>query len=62
MVERGSIQNNKALDAFFERRLAAEISHAAQVAFAFLANALGNPSLGHAIEANMGVALANYDG
>jgi serine-type D-Ala-D-Ala carboxypeptidase/endopeptidase (penicillin-binding protein 4) len=30
--------------------------------FAFLANALGNPDLGHAIEANMAVALAKYDG
>jgi hypothetical protein len=27
-----------------------------------LANGLGNPDLGHAIEANMAVALANYNG
>ena len=33
-----------------------------QLAFAFLANGLGNPDLGHAIEANMAVALANYNG
>jgi D-alanyl-D-alanine carboxypeptidase/D-alanyl-D-alanine-endopeptidase (penicillin-binding protein 4) len=33
-----------------------------QLAFAFLANGLGNPSLGHAIEANMAVAVANYNG
>jgi D-alanyl-D-alanine carboxypeptidase/D-alanyl-D-alanine-endopeptidase (penicillin-binding protein 4) len=32
------------------------------LAFAFLANGLGDPSLGHAIEANMAVALAQYDG
>jgi D-alanyl-D-alanine carboxypeptidase/D-alanyl-D-alanine-endopeptidase (penicillin-binding protein 4) len=32
------------------------------LAFAFLANGLGNPSLGHAIEANMAVALAGYRG
>jgi D-alanyl-D-alanine carboxypeptidase/D-alanyl-D-alanine-endopeptidase (penicillin-binding protein 4) len=32
------------------------------LAFAFLANGLGNPSLGHAIEANMAVSLAGYDG
>ena len=32
------------------------------LAFAFLANGLGNPDLGHAIEANMAVALAKYDG
>jgi serine-type D-Ala-D-Ala carboxypeptidase/endopeptidase (penicillin-binding protein 4) len=32
------------------------------LAFAFLANGLGDPGTGHAIEANMGVALANYDG
>jgi D-alanyl-D-alanine carboxypeptidase/D-alanyl-D-alanine-endopeptidase (penicillin-binding protein 4) len=32
------------------------------LAFAFMANALGNPSLGHAIEAGMAVALANYNG
>ena len=31
-------------------------------AFAFLANGLGNPTLGHAIEANMAVALAGYRG
>ncbi len=30
--------------------------------FAFLANGLGNPNLGHAIEANMAVAVAKYDG
>ena len=30
--------------------------------FAFLANALGNPDQGHAIEANMAVSLASYDG
>jgi D-alanyl-D-alanine carboxypeptidase/D-alanyl-D-alanine-endopeptidase (penicillin-binding protein 4) len=30
--------------------------------FAFLANGLGNPDLGHKIEANMAVALAKYDG
>jgi serine-type D-Ala-D-Ala carboxypeptidase/endopeptidase (penicillin-binding protein 4) len=32
------------------------------LAFAFLANGLGNPSLGHAIEANMAVSLAGYAG
>ena len=32
------------------------------LAFAFLANGLGNPTLGHAIEANMAVALAGYRG
>jgi D-alanyl-D-alanine carboxypeptidase/D-alanyl-D-alanine-endopeptidase (penicillin-binding protein 4) len=32
------------------------------LAFAFLANALGNPSLGHHIEANMAVAIAKYNG
>ena len=32
------------------------------VAFAFLANALGNPALGHKIEANMAVAIAKYNG
>ena len=32
------------------------------LAFAFLANGLGNPDLGHAIEANMAVSLAGYDG
>lgn len=32
------------------------------LAFAFLANRLGNPTLGHAIEANMAVSLAEYDG
>jgi D-alanyl-D-alanine carboxypeptidase/D-alanyl-D-alanine-endopeptidase (penicillin-binding protein 4) len=32
------------------------------LAFAFLANGLGNPSLGHAIEADMAVPLAEYDG
>jgi D-alanyl-D-alanine carboxypeptidase/D-alanyl-D-alanine-endopeptidase (penicillin-binding protein 4) len=32
------------------------------VAFAFLANALGNPDLGHKIEANMAVAIAKYNG
>jgi D-alanyl-D-alanine carboxypeptidase len=32
------------------------------LAFAFLANALGNPSLGHQIEANMAVAIAKYNG
>ena len=30
--------------------------------FAFLANGLGNPDQGHAIEANMAVSLAGYDG
>jgi serine-type D-Ala-D-Ala carboxypeptidase/endopeptidase (penicillin-binding protein 4) len=30
--------------------------------FAFLANGLGNPGLGHQIEAGMAVALAKYDG
>jgi serine-type D-Ala-D-Ala carboxypeptidase/endopeptidase (penicillin-binding protein 4) len=30
--------------------------------FAFLANGLGNPDQGHAIEANMAVSLADYDG
>jgi D-alanyl-D-alanine carboxypeptidase/D-alanyl-D-alanine-endopeptidase (penicillin-binding protein 4) len=30
--------------------------------FAFLANGLGNPDQGHAIEANMAVSLAKYDG
>jgi D-alanyl-D-alanine carboxypeptidase/D-alanyl-D-alanine-endopeptidase (penicillin-binding protein 4) len=30
--------------------------------FAFLANALGNPDLGHKIEANMAVAVARYNG
>jgi D-alanyl-D-alanine carboxypeptidase/D-alanyl-D-alanine-endopeptidase (penicillin-binding protein 4) len=30
--------------------------------FAFLANRLGNPDLGHSIEANMAVAVAKYDG
>ena len=28
----------------------------------FLANALGNPDLGHTLEANMAVALARYSG
>lgn len=32
------------------------------LAFAFLANALGNSDLGHKIEANMAVALARYNG
>ncbi len=32
------------------------------LAFAFMANGLGNPSLGHAIEAGMAVALAKYNG
>jgi D-alanyl-D-alanine carboxypeptidase/D-alanyl-D-alanine-endopeptidase (penicillin-binding protein 4) len=32
------------------------------VAFAFLANALGNPDLGHKIEASMAVAIAKYNG
>lgn len=32
------------------------------LAFAFLANRLGNPNQGHAIEANMAVSLADYDG
>jgi D-alanyl-D-alanine carboxypeptidase/D-alanyl-D-alanine-endopeptidase (penicillin-binding protein 4) len=32
------------------------------LAFAFMANGLGNPSLGHEIEAGMAVALAKYDG
>jgi len=32
------------------------------LAFAFLANRLGDPALGHAIEAAMAVALARYDG
>ncbi len=32
------------------------------VAFAFLANALGNPDLGHKIEADMAVAIARYNG
>jgi D-alanyl-D-alanine carboxypeptidase/D-alanyl-D-alanine-endopeptidase (penicillin-binding protein 4) len=32
------------------------------LAFAFLANGLGNPTLGHDIEANMAVSLAKYDG
>jgi serine-type D-Ala-D-Ala carboxypeptidase/endopeptidase (penicillin-binding protein 4) len=32
------------------------------IAFAVLANALGNPDLGHALEANMAVALARYTG
>jgi D-alanyl-D-alanine carboxypeptidase/D-alanyl-D-alanine-endopeptidase (penicillin-binding protein 4) len=32
------------------------------LAFAFLANGLGNPDLGHLIEAGMAVALAKYDG
>jgi D-alanyl-D-alanine carboxypeptidase/D-alanyl-D-alanine-endopeptidase (penicillin-binding protein 4) len=30
--------------------------------FAFLANGLGNPDLGHAIEADMAVAIAKYGG
>ena len=33
-----------------------------KLAFAFLANGLGNPDLGHSIEANMAVALAGYGG
>jgi D-alanyl-D-alanine carboxypeptidase/D-alanyl-D-alanine-endopeptidase (penicillin-binding protein 4) len=32
------------------------------LAFAILANALGNPALGHTIEANMAVAMARYSG
>jgi D-alanyl-D-alanine carboxypeptidase/D-alanyl-D-alanine-endopeptidase (penicillin-binding protein 4) len=32
------------------------------IAFAVLANALGNPDLGHTLEANMAVALAGYSG
>ena len=32
------------------------------LAFAFLANGLGDPTLGHEIEANMAVPLAEYDG
>jgi D-alanyl-D-alanine carboxypeptidase/D-alanyl-D-alanine-endopeptidase (penicillin-binding protein 4) len=32
------------------------------VGFAFLANALGNPDLGHALEAKMAVAVARYKG
>jgi serine-type D-Ala-D-Ala carboxypeptidase/endopeptidase (penicillin-binding protein 4) len=32
------------------------------LAFAFMANGLGNPTLGHEIEANMAVSLAKYDG
>jgi serine-type D-Ala-D-Ala carboxypeptidase/endopeptidase (penicillin-binding protein 4) len=32
------------------------------LAFAFMANGLGNPDLGHEIEAGMAVALAKYDG
>ncbi len=32
------------------------------LAFAFLADGLGDPALGHDIEATMAVALANYDG
>jgi D-alanyl-D-alanine carboxypeptidase/D-alanyl-D-alanine-endopeptidase (penicillin-binding protein 4) len=32
------------------------------LAFAFLANGLGNPALGHKIEANMAVAIAKYNG
>ena len=32
------------------------------LAFAFLANGLGNPDYVHAVEANMAVTLAGYDG
>jgi D-alanyl-D-alanine carboxypeptidase/D-alanyl-D-alanine-endopeptidase (penicillin-binding protein 4) len=32
------------------------------LAFAFLANGLGNPDYVHSVEANMTVALAKYDG
>jgi hypothetical protein len=32
------------------------------LAFAFLMNGLGDSSYGHAVEANMAVALTRYDG
>jgi D-alanyl-D-alanine carboxypeptidase/D-alanyl-D-alanine-endopeptidase (penicillin-binding protein 4) len=33
-----------------------------RLAFAFMMNGLRDPSYGHAVEANMAVALARYDG
>ena len=33
-----------------------------KLAFAFLMNSQSNPDYGHAVEANMAVALAKYDG